>query len=511
MCDSKQILKTIILGNHPLAADLLRQYSEMGCEATHDEALSYEVDMSQCSELVLLSSGDDNKVLTRLEELAEACPLPADDGERVICHLLVSQDSTLQMLHQCDLDESVTTKMDVYPFTIDEVWSRQLVLDREPITMQSDRHAHLVISGTGAMAQAVAINAALVSHYPNYVRDHSLRTRITVIATGAARLLEDWSVRYRHLFDNSYYRLVNPALDHAVVQLHRPMYEGRREDFVDVEWEFVDTSITHPVVQDKLELWSQDSGQLLTLVMADEDCDQNITEAIQLPDVLFAHDVPIHVYLRDDALLRSVKPAGKYRHLQPFGMLDRGYDVTLPWARMARTVNHIYDQFYQANAEHWQEAQWQMRYAVEIDPASRDRAWARLSAVKRQSSICNALTVGTKLRSIDLDQDEWDKFYDITGHDMELLAQVEHNRWSVAQLILGYRPCTDREQQELERDISLKGKFKADMIHYDLRAYSDLRADETGKSVAVYDLCLCAALPLIAKSFVQESKKWESR
>lgn len=503
---------TIILGDHPLAGDLVRQCRRLGREVEHHADLAQAVDMTQCGELVLLSAGDDDRVLARLHELAQACPDPDTDGPaagdpRVLCHLVVSHDSTLQMLHQCDLAPDITAKMDVYPTAMHEVWSRQLVLDRQPITLASDRRVHLVLFGMGEMARAVAIHAALVAHYPNYVRDHSLRTRVTVIAPGATTAMADWTACYRHLFDNSYYRLVNPSLEHGVLQLHRPTYEGRREDFVDVEWEWVDATVAHPVVQDKLTQWSRDPRQLLTVVMAGEDCRMNIADAMQLPDAVLDGGIPVHVYLRDDTLLRTVRLQGRYSGLHPFGMLDRGYDITLPWVRMARVVNHIYDQFYQANAEHLHDECWQMRYAVEVDPVARDAAWARLPAVKRQSSICNALTVATKLRSIGLRDDEWDQFYDITQRDMELQAQVEHNRWSVAQLILGYRPCTDNEQQMLERDISLKPSLKSRMVHYDLRAYADLRPDETGKSVAVYDLCLCAALPLIAKSFVQDSAR----
>ena len=108
------------------------------------------------------------------------------------------------------------------------------------------------------------------------------------------------------------------------------------------------------------------------------------------------------------------------------------------------------------------------------------------------------------MRSVGLDAHEWELFYDIPQQDIELLTEVEHNRWSVEELILGYRPCTDEELQKIEADISLKSIFKTKKIHYDLRAYNDLRPDETGKSVKVYDLCLCTCLPLIAKAFADE-------
>lgn len=121
------------------------------------------------------------------------------------------------------------------------------------------------------------------------------------------------------------------------------------------------------------------------------------------------------------------------------------------------------------------------------------------------SSIYNAMTIPTKMRSMGLNEEEWDKFYDIPQQDIDLLAQVEHNRWSVEELILGFRPCTDDEQTKIEADVATqKDAYKARKIHFDLRAYNDLRPDGTGKPVQVYDLCLSACLPLIAKAFADE-------
>ena len=122
-----------------------------------------------------------------------------------------------------------------------------------------------------------------------------------------------------------------------------------------------------------------------------------------------------------------------------------------------------------------------------------------VSGVKRMSNIYNAMTIGVKMRSMGFKEDDWDKFYDMSQEDIETLAEVEHNRWSVEELMLGWRPCTDQEQREVESDISMKEILKKRKIHYDLRAYNDLRPDSSGKPVQIYDRCLSACIPLIAK------------
>ena len=474
--------KVIIIGEHSVANDLVKQYEGRGFVVMRQKMLSSEgFDINDCNELCLLAGkGEDDKAIAMLAELAAGYDVKTHDGKRLICHLLVQDNRTLRMLQTCDLNDAVRQKIDVYPFSMDEVWSQGVVLDYESITIQSEKHVHLVIFGMDEMAEMVAIQAAHVAHYPNYVRNHSLRTRITMIDAQAEQKSVGFIKRYQHLFDNSYYRVVKPSEENAIVLFHKPMYEGKREDFVDVEWEFVDAESWNVDVRDKLRLWSKDEKQLLTVVLADKDVYKNKSDSLLLPQELYHRSIPIHIYSPQ----------------------NEGYDVTLPLVRMAKNVNYIYGRCYNENVEDWKGY---LRYSVEIDLEERERSWAKLSNVKRMSSIYNAMTIPVKMRSVGLNETDWDKFYDIPQQDIELLAQVEHNRWSVEELILGFRPCTDKETEIIDADVATqKDAFKARKIHYDLRAYNDLRPDKTGRGVQVYDLCLSSCLPLIAKAFADE-------
>jgi len=462
--------------------NLIRQYEGNGYVIKHQQILSANDNcINDFDELCLLAEvGEDNKAVAMLELLATGYRVEDHGGKRLQCHLLVHENETLQMLHTCDLRDVVRRKIDVYPFTTDDEWSRSIVLDYEPITVRSEKHVHLVIFGMGRIAEMVAIQAAHVAHYPNYVRNHSLRTRITMIDAEAEQNCENIIMRHQHLFDNSYYRIVKPSEEKAVVKFHKPMYEGLREDFVDVEWEFVEAESWDADVREKLQIWSKDDKQLLTVVMADGKGEKNVAQALYLPNELDQHSIPIYIYNEQNYL----------------------YDVNLSLVRMAKNVNYIYDRCYNENIEDWKGL---LRFAVEIDKVERERSWAKLSNVKRMSSIYNAMTIPTKMRSIGLKEDDWDKFYDLTQQDIEILAQVEHNRWCVEELILGFRPCTDEEQEKIAIDVKTqKNVYKARRIHYDLRAYNDLRPDGTGKPVQVYDLCLSACLPLIVKAFSDE-------
>lgn len=474
--------RTLIIGEHSLTKHLLRRCEDERAEVRHLRTLTSEdIEINEFGQLYLLArKNDECRSLALLEKLAATYDVAIHKGVKLRCHILVQSIEKYHILQTTDFNDSVKQKMDVYPLMVEDVWSRSIVLDYEPITIHSDKHVHLVIFGMGEMAETMAIHAAHVAHYPNYVRNHSLRTRITMISENAETLSEGFIKRYQHLFDNSYYRIVKPSEEKAVKVFHKPMYDGRREDFVDVEWEFVETEWWDTEVREKLKLWAQDDSQLLTVIMADEDADKNVAMSLFLPDELYQQNVPIHKYNPKDV----------------------EYDIGMPLVQMAKNVNYIYAQCFHQNFENWQG--W-IQSSVEIDGKERERLWADLPNIKRWSNIYNAMTIPSKMRSISLDEDDWDKFYDISQQDIDIQAQVEHNRWNVEELILGYRPCTDEEQDKIAADVETqKDAFRARKIHYDLRAYNDLRPDKTGRSAKVYDLCLSAALPLIAKTFVDE-------
>ena len=468
--------KAIIIGKRPIAESLIRQYEALDYRVEYRQELTAEnIRNNNYDELCLLADdGEDDKAVALLSELAVGYDTELHDGSRLVCHLLIQKHETLRILQTCDLCDSIKRKIDVYPFTMDEVWSRSIVLDYEPITIQSEKHVHLVIFGMDETAEIMAIQAAHVAHYPNYVRNHSLRTRITMIDSYAEQKSENFVKKYQHLFDNSYYRVVKPSEEKAVVKFHKPMYEGHREDFVDVEWEFVEAEMWNVEVREKLKQWAKDEKQLLTVVMADSDEDKNAAQALYLPNELYEYFIPIHIYKKQ----------------------NEDYDVTLPLVRMAKNVKYVYEQCYKQNDVKWSG---KMLWSVEIDWEERERLWAEESNVKRMSCIYNAMTIPTKMRSLGLDENDWDKFYDIQQQDIEIMAQVEHNRWSVEELILGWRPCNEKEQREVEADINKKEELKKLKIHYDLRAYSDLRPDSYGQPVQIYDRCLSACIPLIAK------------
>lgn len=493
-------MRVIIIGQHPIVNDLVRQYEDKGYNVELQQDISAsEVCLNNYDEMFLLSgSNEDEKSLVFLAEAASTYKVDEHKGRRMICHLLLQSRETLKMLQGCDLCDAIKARIDVYPFTLDDVWSQSIVLDREAIGITSQKHVHLVVFGMGEIAESVAIHAAHVAHYPNYTRNHNLRTRITFVSADAERESEAFVKRYQHLFDNSFYRVVKLSDTIAVSKFHRPIYDGNREDFVDVEWEFVEAEYENADLRKKLQVWAESQKQLLTLVFAEKDGNKNLSHALVLPNAIFANQIPIYLYSQGEI------PLPDFPGIRLFGLQNKGYDTRMPLVEMAKSVKYIYEQCYKENIEDWSG---QVFFPVEIDNEERERLWASESSLKRQSCISNAMSIPSKMRSIGLEENDWDKFYDLSQEEIEILSEVEHNRWSVEELIHGFRPCTDEEDRAITADVAKqKGAYKSRMIHYDLRAYNELRPDGTGKSVKVYDWCLCSSLPLIVK-FLSEKKE----
>lgn len=82
----------------------------------------------------------------------------------------------------------------------------------------------------------------------------------------------------------------------------------------------------------------------------------------------------------------------------------------------------------------------------------------------------------------------------MTSEQIELMAEVEHNRWNMEKLLLGYRKPTPEEEEKC-KDNAVRKEYKIKrFVHTDIRPYYQL--DEGTKE---YDRCISECLPLIAE------------
>lgn len=355
--------------------------------------------------------------------------------------------------------------------------------------MTHSRTSHILYIGTSGSWQKKVPDYALTHHSPIYESDSDKRTRISVL-TQSINEIHDFVFDYQELFDNSYWRIVDLTGERPNVESHRPLYEGQRKDFVDVEWEFIIGHLSHPVLQEKLRRWGNDPDQQLTIAICYDDQEKTYSVAEKLRRRL-PDSVKFEIY--------DLNPEKERMRMSEL-------------MEMAKYLNY----FYQASNE-------LKHVPTELPDEEVDRAWDSIEDEKlKMSNIYNVMSIPFKMEILGHDRRDWNTFYALTAEEIEQLTAVEHNRWCVERLIQGMRPCTDEERKEIEKDlrkrlsdeeyaksnpVSLKKKYKNERnAHFDLCAFSELEVDETGLPVTRYDRDLTKAIPLIVKAYNDRHK-----
>ena len=498
----------IIIGDHPIRLNLMEQFKAKGCRVDVFRSFDEVGEVIGYGEVCILPDQreSDEDTLQRLENLAKVFPAPDPSAPKPVCHLLLHNRSSLWLLQTFDLLREIPAKFELNAFTLVDFWAKNVIcqpnsnqatyphLDRERIDVQSNKTVHLVIQGFSEMGESLAYHAALTCHFPNYERDHSLRTRITVIDENIMKRRDAFIQRYKYLFRHSYYRTID-VKSRSMTQFHEPLYNSSRENFVDVEWEFVDGSASHPVVIGKLAFWAKDPGRQLTMVVSGPDDNANVEQAIALPDALFESDTPVWVRLHRDIVSRTLGQSPRYRNIHAFGMDSSGYDVHIPVMRMSRLLHYFYACSYDARG-----------VPTSFPQEEVEAEWRKAGPLKmRLSNVCNVQTMATKMHSLGHDADDLRAFFALTEEEIKSLARTEHNRWCVERLLSGTRACTDEERAAIRKDIRLKKEYKKNRdAHYDLCAYDELGVDEKGIDVRTYDYDLTACIPLIVESYLKE-------
>lgn len=423
---------------------------------------------------------------------------------RIPVSVLFEYQTTYAAFQISDLAEEWRKQIDFHPFNFYEEWAKKLlvkrcyeeeatkveypVLDREPITRESDQTVHLVIIGMSRMGVALGVEAAQLLHFPNFCRDRRLKSRITFIDAAADEEMNFFRGRYRHYFDlapSRYWDMTRPD----EVRILPPNWGfGPRTDFLDVEFEFINGRAETPSVQRLLAEWAEDSEQQLSIAICLNFPPQAMAMGLYLPDVIYAHNIPVFVRQETSSALLNLlnnrlkkEPLNRYSHVFPFGMLANSFDLDRRNTRRAQLVNYIYD--------------YKGTYGTSPSAAPSDhelqQAWDKLPVALQWSNFYCADSVDIKLRSQGFGATPHVR---LTEEQIELMAEVEHNRWNMEKLLLGYRKPTP-EEELLCRDKAVRKEYKNKrFIHTDIRPYAELE-----EGTKEYDRCISECLPLVAE------------
>ncbi len=461
-------------------------------------------------------------------------------GRKLLCRVMFEHQTTFSAFQFTDLDKKMEEYIVFRPFNYYETWAQQVLVNHnlQPshndkylplegcsgITEESDDFVHLIIVGMSRMGYALAIEAAHLAHYPNFISKKK-RTRITFIDPNAREEMSFFTNRFKDLFAVSRSRYVeahqqdmlykgavnklysdtdgwfDPLTDTDSTSPYKTGYLGT--DFIDIEWEFVQGAIQWNEVQQYIEDAVNAPHSRVTIAACQPNNNEAVATAIYLHSTALEKAQQILIYQRYgtsviDSLAINNSP---YEKLKAFGMESQCFDV-----------NHTKIQEFVANKvgdTYYVKLKSNFHILSPEDKKELPPELGKSSSAKYWSNIYNANTMWSKLRSINYIHGNGinEELY------MEVLKQVEHNRWNVEQLLLDFKPVTEQEQIYITNNYThIKGKDfllrkeekKRIMKHLDICSWEKL--NEIDADAREYDKILTEILPQCYGE-IQEYKK----
>lgn len=392
------------------------------------------------------------------------------------------------------------------------------VYGKDGIKADDPKFVHLVFVGTTNFAVAFAMEAANVLHFPNF-QGKGVRTLITFIDINADKEKDVFIARNRHLFEiqSYYYQDLSEKSKTKSREIIAPSYFNRdngynenEHDFLDLEFEFIKGDVFSERVQDLISEWASENNdkQYLSLFLALADQRQNFIFGMNMPDAVYENEVNVFIRQdRSDNFVSNLRKAdesfkkndkkntyyrveggelkkkgpqgGRYSNIYPFGMNETAYSADEMSLLRAKLINYLYD------TANYDDYKFQSILALDAMTADEiwkkaDDAWRGLSVALKWSNLYNAYTLRIKLASLrairglkldDSTQDTWS----LSDEEVDIMANVEHNRWNVEKLLMGYRkPHHDEDKYEYKDFKSDLKKNKERFIHHDIRPFDNL-------------------------------------
>jgi hypothetical protein len=352
------------------------------------------------------------------------------------------------------------------------------------------------------MGVAMGIQALLQAHYINYAHSESKgdraamkarRTRITFIDPEACQQMSFLKGRYENLFRLMRHRVVvasegmviekkedallprlSPESDYGWID---PIEDASKRDtwshlfenediynFLDVEMEFIEGGLETEnvrsylrMISDKSTAWGKDSK--LTIAVCQDDTSQSVAAALYMPIEVYGSVQQIWVYQRESGdIIRSLEYAGsadaRYMKLRPFGMLYDGLVGDDDYTQKAVYVNAVYS---------LKELKKVRCYGRKRVLREFKESWDSLIMAHKFSNYYFVDSIPQKLRAVGAECTVASIARLFERYKSEL-ERMEHNRWDLQELILGFAACDKDSQNAIKVALA---KFRAGKIEKD--------------------------------------------
>jgi hypothetical protein len=466
-------------GNRNVKQDIEKLYLDkalevyiIGEETRTDDMESYHDTMNmKCLELISENVGKNTSFAKN------------DKDNRLVCYFMFEYQTTFNVFQYSEISERIKECINFKPFYYYEMWAQRVLVCKEcdkteeydylplegesGINKDAENQVHLVVVGMTRMGTALATQAALMAHYPNFVTK-GIRTKITLIDENADKEKNFYIDRYDRLFalsNWSYKEMVRSESgkdELKTVFTHTPTkHDYLGGDFLDVEWEFIQGTVAQLELQDYIEKSITEKTKMTIAICKDEPS-RCLAAALNLEWRIYEKAMQVLVYNRyDDALIKQLKNEGKYGVSSPFKNKIKAFGMASKCFRK----NILEDSD---------------KLAKEFHRVYMDDENAEIKKLTDYwSNVYVSNTLWSKLRCVEIEKEE------IKAEDKEILVKVEHNRWNIEKLIMSFRHLTKEEQDIAKEDKEEKKRLKSEMAHLDI--CSNARLKEIDEGAISYD------------------------
>ncbi len=399
---------------------------------------------------------------------------------RLNCRVMFEYQTTFSVFQFFDLNELMDTYINFIPFNYYELWAKNVLINKclekqqleynfrkgrylplegsDGIKIDDEKYVHLFVVGMSRMGVALAIEAAHLAHYPNYEKK-KIRTKITFIDKNAAEEKDFFMGRFKELFSLSHWRYGDVCDNNSRVKWHKTHipsgYKYLGGDFIDIEWEFINGGIESSTIQNYI-LASAIPTAKITIAICLPESNRSHAAALFLDKRIYASNSVLQVLAYNRYGSSIVNAIGKSGSEYPFCGKLRSFGcvedcvVRKHLALSEEIGKYIADAY----------AKGKPQYAINPENSYSGKS----NTANRWSSIYNGNTLWTKLRCIDFNS----KTFVEEQKNIDILSDVEHNRWNVEELLMNFRYLEKEEQREVINGKKKKKGLKKKMAHLDI-------------------------------------------
>lgn len=326
-------------------------------------------------------------------------------------HVDFEYQSTFTAFKATHIYQKLDRDIEFVPFNVHEIWAKKILVDnyaiipgvekgefkvqrynpidtfvdkkkvRLGITEKCTKNVHLIVLGMNQMGTALATQAALLCHFPNFSDKNKIRTTITFIDDHAKEEADYYIGRFSSLFQLSRHRIIvcdGKGLTHEPnnqsVTTESPYHVGygpyfdpmsvvesgseegkydhllsskdtKNESFLDIQWEFIQGNIASEEIKNYIADIARDSTNTTTIAICFNNSQQAIASAMYMPENVYKDANQVLVYQQNcfdivDDVANGDVEWKRYPNLFPFGMIEGAYTENQFDNQLAKLFNY---------------------------------------------------------------------------------------------------------------------------------------------------------------------------